>query len=162
MMLQKFFGATKSEIVFAFVIIFGLLIGLIIKITNSENQNKLTHQNIEKFYYQQDSISEAEKSTYIATDLQNNTAEELKRGDTIVKNDDFGNFPKKVLATEKIDLNIASRVQLMSLPGIGEKTADVIIEFRKSRPFSSPEDIMKIKGIGKKKFEKLKEYIEVK
>jgi competence protein ComEA len=49
----------------------------------------------------------------------------------------------------------------MKLPGIGEKTAENIIEHRNSNPFSKPEDIMNVKGIGPKKFEKMKDMIEV-
>jgi len=48
------------------------------------------------------------------------------------------------------------------LPGVGESTADKIILYRENHNgFRKIEDIMKIKGIGKKKFEKLKPYIKV-
>ena len=61
--------------------------------------------------------------------------------------------------TDNININSASKVELMKLPGVGEATAMKIIEFRKSSPFKKPEDIMKVKGIGIKKFEKMKQYI---
>ena len=35
------------------------------------------------------------------------------------------------------------------------------IEYRKLQKFSSPADIMNIKGIGEKKFEKMKQYLSV-
>lgn len=60
-----------------------------------------------------------------------------------------------------IDLNTASKAQLMLLPGVGEKTAEAIIEVRKRSPFRKPEDIMKVKGIGRKKFEAMSQYIVV-
>ncbi len=60
-----------------------------------------------------------------------------------------------------IDINSATKAQLVLLPGVGEKTAQRIIDARTSVPFSRPEDIMKVKGIGPKKFEKLKPWIEV-
>jgi competence protein ComEA len=50
----------------------------------------------------------------------------------------------------------------MNLPGVGEKTADMIIEYRNSSRFRKIEDIMNVKGIGPKKFENFKEYIEIK
>ena len=45
---------------------------------------------------------------------------------------------------------------LMGLKGVGEKTAEVIIHHRETQGlFKSIEDIMKVKGIGPKKFEKM-------
>ncbi len=48
----------------------------------------------------------------------------------------------------------------MRLPGIGEVIAKRIIEYRKSTGgFNSIEDILQVKGIGSKKFEKIKDII---
>lgn len=55
-----------------------------------------------------------------------------------------------------ISLNKAVKKELMKLDYIGEKTAEKIIDFRKKTPFKKIEDIMKIKGIGKKRFLKIK------
>ena len=49
----------------------------------------------------------------------------------------------------------------MQLPGIGEKTALAIIEYRNNKKFNSIEEIMNVKGIGPKKFEKIKNNITV-
>lgn len=69
---------------------------------------------------------------------------------------------RKVIPAGPVDLNTASRETLMQLPGVGEKTAEMIIERRKHVPFRRVEDIMEVKGIGEKKFEKLKPHIRVK
>ncbi|PQJ30223.1 hypothetical protein BSZ32_02230 [Rubritalea profundi] len=58
--------------------------------------------------------------------------------------------------TESISINTSSRDELMQLPGIGETTANAIIE---GRPFKLVTDITKVRGIGPKTLEKLKPYI---
>ena len=61
-----------------------------------------------------------------------------------------------------ININTASREELMTLPGIGEAKADSIISYRyKNGPFNSIEDIMNISGIKEGAFEKIKCYITV-
>lgn len=60
-------------------------------------------------------------------------------------------------APATVDLNTATAAQLESLPGIGPKTAQRIIEYReKNGPFKKIEDLMNVKGIGEKSFLKLK------
>ena len=59
-----------------------------------------------------------------------------------------------------ISINSADLNQLSSLPGIGIKTAEKIIEYRTNNgSFNSLEELMNVKGIGKSKFNKIKEYI---
>lgn len=61
----------------------------------------------------------------------------------------------------KINLNTATEQQLMLLPGVGETTAKKIIEYRtENNGFTAIEDIMKVNGIGEKKFEQMKPYIK--
>ncbi len=62
----------------------------------------------------------------------------------------------------KVNLNSADVKALESLKGIGHKKALAVVEYRKNHPFKKIEDIMKVKGIGKKLFEKIKDEIEVK
>ncbi len=68
----------------------------------------------------------------------------------------------KTMPSSPININTAAKSALMQLPGVGEKTADAIIERRTHVPFRRVEDIMDVKGIGEKKFEKMKQHIVVK
>ena len=61
----------------------------------------------------------------------------------------------------KVNINIANINELESLQGIGKAKAELIIEYRKQHKFKKIEDIMKVKGIGKKLFEKIKDEISV-
>ena len=61
-----------------------------------------------------------------------------------------------------INLNTATLEQLETLPGIGRKTAERILEYRtKTGSFKRIEDLMNVKGIGEKSFLKLKPLVAV-
>ena len=63
---------------------------------------------------------------------------------------------------KKININTAVKEELIELDRIGPKYAERIIEYReKVAPFEKPEDIMKVKGIGKKTYEANKDRIAV-
>ena len=59
-----------------------------------------------------------------------------------------------------VNINSATAEELDDLPGVGPSTAAAIVEERNANgPFSSPEDLMRVSGIGKKKFAKLRDHI---
>ena len=60
-----------------------------------------------------------------------------------------------------VDLNHASLAELLTLPGVGESTAQRIIEFRSRRGFRKPQDVMRVKGIGPSKFKRLRARVTV-
>jgi competence protein ComEA len=64
-------------------------------------------------------------------------------------------------ASVRVDLNSASAEDLARLPGIGPAKAKAIIEYRSAEPFRSTEDLRKVKGIGDKLYEQLKDQITV-
>lgn len=63
---------------------------------------------------------------------------------------------------KQIDLNRATKEDLMTLPGIGPALAERILENRESKgPFQSVEDLMRIRGIKEKTLEKLRPFLIV-
>ena len=62
-----------------------------------------------------------------------------------------------------VEINSAGIEELISLPGIGEKTAEkIIIKRNELGRFNSIEDIMLVPGIGSKTFEKISSHIRIK
>ena len=65
-------------------------------------------------------------------------------------------------ATQKINLNTATAEQLQALPGIGPVSAKNILEYReKVGKINRIEEIINVKGIGEKKFLKIKDRLAV-
>lgn len=60
-----------------------------------------------------------------------------------------------------ININTASAAELEFLPGIGPSKVQAIVAYREKRPFKKVEDIMRVKGIGRKTFTTLRPYLAV-
>ena len=71
-------------------------------------------------------------------------------------------LPPEEIQVVLVDLNTAGVDELTTLPGIGESLAKRIIDYRNAHgPFESPEALMEVSGIGKKKLEELRDYVTV-
>lgn len=92
-----------------------------------------------------------------------NLAEKIKDGMKIYvpKKGEKPTTSTNLKSQSYIDLNLAKKEELMTLPGVGEKTADKIIAYREAQPFEKVEDLLKVSGFGKKKMEALKGLIAV-
>ena len=67
---------------------------------------------------------------------------------------------RQAIAT--VNINTASVKELDALPGIGTKTAQLIVEYRqKNGPFKKIEELMNVRGVGEKSFLKLKPQLTV-
>jgi comEA protein len=73
-----------------------------------------------------------------------------------------GQAGSKGVASATVNLNTASASQLESLPGIGPRTAERIVEYRqKNGNFKKIEELMNVQGIGEKSFLRIKDRITV-
>ncbi|RLC50450.1 MAG: hypothetical protein DRI23_07080, partial [Candidatus Cloacimonadota bacterium] len=75
--------------------------------------------------------------------------EEITGNDSIVFEKDY---------EIKYDLNLVTKEELITLPGIGEKRAADILAYQSEFGFTNKAELMKIKGIGTKTFAKLEKY----
>jgi competence protein ComEA len=68
----------------------------------------------------------------------------------------------KPIGATIVNINTASAAEFDALPGVGAKTAALIVEYRqKNGPFKKVEELMNIRGIGEKNFLKLKPQLTV-
>lgn len=64
------------------------------------------------------------------------------------------------ISVHQIDLNTASSAELQTLPRVGPAMAARILEYRRAHGrFSTTDELMKVKGIGRKTFERIKPYL---
>jgi competence protein ComEA len=115
------------------------------------------------------SIPSALEKSVIASQAMETVERESRAADSTSRNVQ-GSTIDAVAQTEqsqtplrsRLDLNRASAGELESLPGIGTVLAQRVIAFRESAGrFQKIEDLRAVKGIGAKKFERLKSFVMV-
>lgn len=105
-----------------------------------------------------------EEMLYIPSKIE---VEELKNGNNtdleLKLNGNKSNTDEKSGSSEQVNINKASKEELMTLPGVGESKAEKIITYREQNGgFNSTEDIMQISGIKDGMYNKIKDRICVK
>jgi competence protein ComEA len=70
--------------------------------------------------------------------------------------------PKKREVSEKVNINEATAEELRRLPGIGAVLSGAIIAYRDANgPFTEVEELTRVKGIGRKRFESVRDFVTV-
>lgn len=164
-MLKNFFhkiGFTETEgkviIFFTAILIIGAGAKFFFKSSEKKQQKKFDYSFEDSLF----ALSETEK-------LYDNDEEELSKNIDYKQEvldfnkQDFQKNKPEVYPEEKsIELNSAALDVLLTLPGIGKKTAENIISYRKEKgKFNHIEDLINVKGIGDAKLSKIKKYLYI-
>jgi competence protein ComEA len=148
--MQTTTGATKGEVIVVLLLLIGAVLGNVLQRLDSGSGSNKTMSPAQ--------IREIlDASTDDRQPLENAIQEPATRtGPTAAR-------PRTVSTPERqstiVNLNTASKTRLMSIPGVGEATADRILQYRSHSPFARPEDLQNIKGIGEKRFERMRPFI---
>jgi comEA protein len=133
--------------------------------TNQEKMKAINQQGEELKKRTSDSRA-IERELQAASQASARLASNLEIKRKVLELTDTFTFTKKnisALREKSININSAKLEELIMLPGIGEKTAEKIIELRKERgKFNTLEELMNVKGIGEVKFNKIKKFLYIK
>ncbi|HLT29130.1 MAG TPA: helix-hairpin-helix domain-containing protein [Myxococcaceae bacterium] len=67
----------------------------------------------------------------------------------------------RVVLDGKVNLNTADAQLLNMLPGVGMASAERIIARRERRPFRRPEELVRVKGFGARRYQRVRPYVSV-
>lgn len=160
--ISKKFGITKTEIkiiLFAFSV---LITGFISKnffVHSEENQFKVFDYSEEEEEFNNLKSDSNLNNSFNRKPLKQNYKDEV----LILSETNFEHFSKKIFPKEKsINLNTATKSDLVNLPGIGDKTADGILTLRnRLKKFTNVNQLLDVKGIGESKLNNIKKYIYI-
>lgn len=98
----------------------------------------------------------------LATLVGSNALAAAPSGDNTDVHGDVGpRFDATVTLEGQININTASAAELEQLPGIGPSIAGRIVSFREKHRFEQRNQIMRVKGVGPKTFDKIKDFLIV-
>ena len=108
--------------------------------------------------------SKQEVKNWIKTKQQEDYLQEkckIPEEGKVENNDCIEDNKKEDTSQSKININTATKEELMTLPGIGDAKAEEIIAYRKSNSFKTIEELKNVSGIGDTIYEEIKNHITV-
>lgn len=126
-------------------------------LANINQAKKLKDEMVVVIYNENDLVEEI-KTEYVYLEC---TCPEVKNDACIEEKTESNKEEVTEDENKKISINNATLEELMTLKGIGEKTANKIIEYRNENKFETIEDIKNVSGIGDSLYEKIKDFISI-
>ncbi|RKY95237.1 MAG: hypothetical protein DRQ01_00255 [Ignavibacteriae bacterium] len=156
--LSEKIGFTQTEIKVILFLVVVFLVGAAYSIINDGSKGEYINFD----YSEQDSLFSLYKKNFPPDKLPDESVD-IKEEVLELEPLDYERNKKPPLPQEKsININKAGINQLISLPGIGEKTAQKIILLREERGgFKNLEELKDVKGIGEVKFNKIKKFLYI-
>jgi len=153
-------GFTLTEIKVILFLIIVFVLGLILEYFLADDHRA---RILSADYSLQDSLFLSSENADITNSKLSDKVVDSKSEVLDFNNSDFQENKSPEHITEKsINLNTAEVSELISLPGIGEKTALAIIDYRINiGKFRNLNDLLNVKGIGNSKLNKIKKYIYI-
>lgn len=162
--LKELTGLSSKELMIIGFLLLSFLAGLVIKYSGWKEAYQYDYSESDAGFESKIKSSFTELKQQPIDSLQRQRAEELNQlADSIGMKIESETNKMELPAGTVININTALSGDLTRLPGIGEVMAERIIDYRtKHGGFKSTEELMNVKGIGEKKFEKIKENVTVK
>ncbi|HCV42012.1 MAG TPA: hypothetical protein DGH68_00900 [Bacteroidetes bacterium] len=146
------FGFTRNEIKVILLLSCTFLVGLAIRYYNSSPIS--VNPPAKEFDY---SIPD---SLFHSRAKKNGEAPGMKSGDSIRSGSSLTRAKDVTRPGSIVNINTATKTELVRLPGIGEAYAERIVAYRNEHgPFESVDQLAKVKGIGKKRMEHLRPFV---
>jgi comEA protein len=140
-------GFTKQDIILSFFLLAVFVAGLVVNYTGIGGALHFSY-----------SKADVQLETEIRSSFAQQEINRIK--DSLEKINDNQPVNFDLSPDEKININSAYPDDLVRLPGIGEVIAERIVDYRQQvGKFSSIEQLMNVKGIGRKKLEKLRNHV---
>ena len=158
--LSKKIGLTQTELkIFLFVITI-FIVGLVYRAV-SQNSEVSVYKNFDYSTQDAEFLNSGRDSVLNNIEKSDNKKVDYKQEVLDFNTQGFYKVKKKILPIEKsININSAEIEDLVKLPGIGPKTANNIVEYRKIiKEFKNIYDLLQVKGIGNSRLNKIKNYI---
>ena len=154
------FTKTEAKVIFFLIVVFfiGLSAKFVFSVESRIPYREFDYAKQDSLFYQSGKANLGAKDSINLLEKKVDSEQELLDfSDNNKKNE---NSKKGYPGPSRINLNKADIKALLALPGIGEKTAQKIINLRQAKGnFNRLDELMEVKGIGSKKFEAIKKYL---